>query len=71
MLAARSISILGLTRQEYIDELNFLYADEAPSYSTVKNWYNEFNLNRRSLQDEFHEDYAKSAIMPKIHQCCA
>ena len=28
----------GLSRQEYIDELKSLYGDEAPSYSTVKNF---------------------------------
>ena len=26
-----------LSRQECIDELKFLYGDEAPSYSTMKN----------------------------------
>ena len=30
----------GLSRQECIDELKFLYGDEAPSYSTMKNWFN-------------------------------
>ena len=30
----------GLLRQECIDELKFLYGDEAPSYSTMKNWFN-------------------------------
>ena len=33
----------GLSRQECIDKLKFLYGDEAPSYSTLKNWFNEFN----------------------------
>ena len=40
----------GLSRQECIDELKSLYGDEAPSYSTVKNWFNEFNRGRRSLE---------------------
>ena len=30
----------GLSRQECIDELKFLYGEEAPSYSTMKNWFN-------------------------------
>ncbi|GFT68872.1 hypothetical protein NPIL_617781 [Nephila pilipes] len=42
----------GLSRQECFDELNSLYSDKAPSYSTVKNWYNEFNRGRCSIQDE-------------------
>ena len=30
----------GLTQQQCMDELKSLYGDEAPTYSTVKNWYN-------------------------------
>jgi len=30
----------GLSRQGCINELKSLYDDEAPSYSTVKNWFN-------------------------------
>ena len=41
----------GLTQQQCMDELKYLYGDEAPSYGTVKNWYNEFNRGRRSLND--------------------
>lgn len=55
----------GLSRQECIDELNSLYSDKAPSYSTVKNWYNEFNRGRRSLQDEFREGRPKSVVVPE------
>ena len=33
----------GLSRQDYIDELKSLNGDEAPSYSTLKNWFNEYN----------------------------
>lgn len=53
----------GLSRQECIDELNSLYGDEAPSYSTVKNWYNEFNRGRRSLSDELREGRPKSVVV--------
>ena len=38
-------------------KLKCLYGDEAPSYSTVKNWFNEFNRGRRSLKDEFREGH--------------
>ena len=55
----------GLSRQECIDELKSLYGYEAPSYSTVKNWYNEFNRGRRSLKDEFREGRPKTAVVPE------
>jgi histone-lysine N-methyltransferase SETMAR len=55
----------ALSRQECIDELSSLYGDKAPSYSTVKNWYNEFNRGRSSLQDEFREGRPKSAVTPE------
>ena len=45
----------GLSRQECIDELKTLFGDKAPFYSTVKNWFTEFNRGRRSLKDEFRE----------------
>ncbi|XP_037952518.1 uncharacterized protein LOC119682999 [Teleopsis dalmanni] len=54
----------GLSRQECIGELKSLYGDEAPSYSTVKNWLNEFNRGRRSLKDEFREGRPKTAVVP-------
>ena len=55
----------GLSRQECIDELKSLYGDEAPSYSTVKNWFNEFNRGRRSLNDEFREGRPKQVVVPE------
>ncbi|XP_044313067.1 histone-lysine N-methyltransferase SETMAR-like [Drosophila rhopaloa] len=54
-----------LTRQECIDELTSLYGDGAPSYSTVKNWYNEFNRGRRSLEDEGREGRPKTVVVPE------
>ena len=50
--------------QEYIDELISLFGDKAPSYSTVKNWFNEFNRGRSSLKDEFREGPTKTAVVP-------
>ncbi|XP_015599901.1 histone-lysine N-methyltransferase SETMAR-like [Cephus cinctus] len=55
----------GLSRQECSHEPNSFYSDKAPSYSTVKNWYNEFNHGRRSLQDEFREGRPKSVVVPQ------
>ncbi|GFU41222.1 hypothetical protein NPIL_661871 [Nephila pilipes] len=55
----------GLSRQECFDELNSLYSDKAPSYSTVKNWYNEFNRGRCSIQDESRAGRPKSVIVPE------
>ena len=33
-----------------IGELKSLFGDKEPSYSTVINWFNEFNCERRSLK---------------------
>jgi [histone H3]-lysine36 N-dimethyltransferase SETMAR len=55
----------GLSRQQCIDELKSLYGDQAPSFSTVKNWYNEFSRGRRSLTDEFREGRPKSVVVPQ------
>ena len=50
----------GLSRQECIDELKSLFA---PSYSTVKNWFNECNWGRRLLKDEVRETRPKIAVV--------
>ncbi|GFS82437.1 putative DD34D transposase [Nephila pilipes] len=55
----------GLSRQECFDELNSLYSDKAPSYSTVKNWYNDFNRGRCSIQDESRAGRPKSVVVPE------
>ena len=62
----------GLSRQECIDELKSMFGDKPPCYSTMKNWFNEFNCGRRSLKDEVREDPPKTAavrelIMPDCH----
>ena len=53
----------GLSRQECIDELKSLFGDKAPSYSAMKNLFNEFNCGRRSLKDELREDPPKTAVV--------
>ena len=47
-----------------IDELKSLYGDEASCYSTLKNWFNEFNCGRRTLKDEVRADRPKTALVP-------
>ena len=53
----------GLSRQECVDELKTLFGDKAPSYRTVKNWFNEFNYERRVLKDEVREGRPKTAVV--------
>lgn len=55
----------GSTRQQCIDQLNSTFGDEAPHYSTVKRWFNEFERGRRSLTDESREGRPKSAVLPE------
>ena len=53
----------GLSRLECIVELKFGFGDKAPSsYSTVKNWFNEFNWGR-PLKDDIREGAAKTAVV--------
>ena len=55
----------GLTQQQSIDELNSIFCDEVPSRASVYRWYDEFNIGRSSLQDEFREDSPKSVVVPE------
>ena len=55
----------GLPRQECIDQLISIFSDGAPSYATVKRWYNEFNRVRHSLTDEFCKSCPKSVVGPE------
>ena len=49
-----------LTQQQYIDELNSIFRDEAPSSTNVYRWYGEFKRDGSSLQDDFRESRLKS-----------
>ena len=53
----------GPSRQEYIDEHKYLFGNKAPSYSTVKNWFNEFICGRRSLKDKVCEGPPKTVVV--------
>lgn len=55
----------GLSRQECIDQLSSTFGDEAPSFATVKRWYNEFHHGRRSLSDESREGRPRSVTVPE------
>ena len=54
--------------QEYNAELKALFGDEAPSNSSVKNGFNDFNRGRRSVKGEVHEGRSKKA-QPEIMPC--
>ena len=43
------------------NELDLVYAESAPSYTTVKNWVNEFKWGRTSLSDEQRPGRPKTA----------
>ena len=53
----------GLNQQQYIDELNSFFGNEAPSRTIVYRRYSEFNRGRSSLQDEFCVDRPKSVVV--------
>lgn len=58
---------MELTREHFraIIFHNFIYGNEAPSYSTIKNWYNEFNRGRQSLKDEPREGRPTTVVVPE------
>lgn len=53
----------GLSQQECLNRLQLAFGDEAPSKTSVYDWYNEFKRGRRSLKDEPHTGRPKSAII--------
>ena len=55
----------GLTQQQFIDEFNLIFGDEASSRASVYRWYGVFNRGRSSLQDEFREGCPKSVVVPE------
>ena len=42
-----------------------MFGDKAPSYSTMKNWFNEFNCGQRLLKEEDGEGSPKTAVAPE------
>ena len=55
---------ISLTQQQYIDELNSIFDNEAPSRTSDYRWYGEFNQGRSTLQSEFHKGCPKSVFVP-------
>ena len=55
----------GLSRQVCIEELKSWFGNKATSFSTVKNWFNEFKRGRTSLKDEVCEVTPKTAVVPE------
>ena len=55
----------GLTQQQCIGELNSILGDEAASRTGVIRWYRESNRCSSSLENEFHEGYPKSVVVPE------
>ena len=56
----------GLTQQQWIDEFNSIFSDEAPSRTSVYRWYDgELNRDRSSVQDEFRKGRPKSVVVPE------
>ena len=45
--------------------LSLCLAIKAPSYSTVKNWFNQFNCERLALKDAVREGPPKTAVEPE------
>ena len=54
-----------ITQQQCIDDINSIFANEAPSRNSVYRWYDEFNWGCSSLQNEFREDRPKSVVVPE------
>ena len=55
----------GLSPQECIDELKSWFGNKAPSNSTVKNQFKEFNCGRRLLKDVFREGSPNIVVVPE------
>lgn len=55
----------GLTRQLCINELISKFGDEAPSFATVKRWFNEFN-HAVVLRSTLREGRPKSVVLENI-----
>ncbi|CAK9827565.1 Protein GVQW3 [Anthophora retusa] len=54
----------GLTQQQCIDRLHSAFGDEAPSKTTVYNWFAEFKRGCTSLSDEFREGRPLTTVVP-------
>jgi len=55
----------GLSQHQCVDQLKSTFGDEAPSKTTVYDWYSQFKFGRRSLADEFKEGRPKTVVVPE------
>lgn len=55
----------SLTRKQCVEKLRSAFGDEAPSKSTVYEWYAEFNRGRVTLSDEHREGRPATAVTPE------
>ena len=53
----------GLSQEIISDQLKSLFGDKAPSFSTMKHWFKEFNYGRQSLKYEVHEGRPKTVVV--------
>ena len=62
----------GNTPTQIKDELNSVYGDSAPSFTTAKFWAAEFKRGRKSLEDDERSRRPKTATadenIAKVHQ---
>ena len=53
----------NLTPKQCIDPLHLAFGDEAPSNTTVYNWFAEFQGGRTFLSDEFREGRPSTSVV--------
>jgi len=62
----------GKTPRQIKDELNSVYGDSAPSFTTVKSWAAEFKRSRKSLGDDERSQRPKTVTtdenIAKVHE---
>ena len=61
----------GLTLQQYMDELNSIFGDEAPSRTSVYRWYVEFNRGRSSFKTNVVKIVQSQLLFRKPLMLCA
>lgn len=53
----------GLNYHQCIERLTNAFGEQAPSKTTVYNWFQEFRRGRSSLQDEPREGRPRTAVV--------
>ncbi|XP_063387674.1 histone-lysine N-methyltransferase SETMAR-like [Cydia fagiglandana] len=55
----------GLSPTQIKDRLDGVYGESSPSYSTVKNWVNEFRFGRETVEDLGHDGRPVEVLTPE------